>query len=129
MFDPIKRTGELYQKFMYRKRCGKGNSLKRTHSENENLCLSVDDLMTFLKDCILPRDRAGCIEMLKKSKVQRLNDLRQDKRILKSSFELYISNHDLVRLSCIYMKKFGNSLICYNIRFWRILKFFMQKLI
>lgn len=94
----MKRTGELYQKFMYRKRCEKDKSLKRTHSENENSCVLVDELITFLKDCILPRDRARCIEMLKKSKMQRLNDLRQDKCILKSSFELYISNHDLVRL-------------------------------
>lgn len=98
MFDPIKRTGELYQKIIYRKRCGKENLLKRVHPENENSCLSVDEIIKFFKDCILPRDRTQCIEMLKKSKMQRLNDLRQDKRILKSSFDLYISNPDLVIL-------------------------------
>lgn len=64
-------------------------SMRNTNQQNE-------DFIQFVKDCLLPRDKAKLIEMLKETADQRMYDLHHNKKILQSSFYLYLLDYDLV---------------------------------
>lgn len=109
LYDPAKRNGKLYEKLIYQQR-----KLKET---NDNQCVlhgTNDDierdteitemLLKIFQNCILPRDKDNLLEHLRKSCGVRLRCLENERKILQSSFHLYLVFPNLVILFFIYFK-------------------------
>lgn len=57
---------------------------------------NIEELQTFFKGCILPRDKNALIQRLTETAEQRLESLLNDRKIVDWSFHLYMVSPDLV---------------------------------
>lgn len=97
----MKRSGELYEKLVYRKRKNK-NKKKNSHEsdldDEENSGKSKEELLEYFENCVLPDNKNDLIQILKESVGVRFLDLINDKALIERSFQLYLVLPELVCL-------------------------------